>query len=91
MICKHVFSIRVKYSVDSDHMACQKPADLDLQCFSKKDKRRFSRTRVNSYPKHSMGTQDLRCFASVCTTHMLFNSAYQSCLLIAFANRLDPD
>ena len=38
--CKHVFSIRVENSVDPDQMAfrwlCQKPSDLDLQCFQKR-------------------------------------------------------
>ena len=48
-----IFSIRVENSVD--HLIlircpCQNPADLDLQCFPKRFKSRFSRARI--YPYH---------------------------------------
>ena len=53
-------SIRAEDSVDPDQMdsseARTKPADLDLQCFRKKrDKSRFSRTRIKIYVLFQIG------------------------------------
>ena len=33
--CKHLFSIRVDFSVDPDQIAASEAADLYLQCFKK--------------------------------------------------------
>ena len=50
---QHVFTSRVKNSVDPDQLASEKPADLNLHCF-KHDISRFNMVRKDKHNRDTM-------------------------------------